>query len=88
MISIGTASLWYTNISVITSYTGGVIGTGLFLGSGVRCLHLLGYWTLTRIHLKEALYNGGPIGALLGYFVIGTVVYCLCVSIGEMIAFL
>ncbi|KZT12242.1 amino acid transporter [Laetiporus sulphureus 93-53] len=49
---------------------GGVIGTGLFLGSA------------------EALYEGGPIGALLGYSIIGTVVYCLCVSIGEMIAFL
>ncbi|CAL1713779.1 unnamed protein product [Somion occarium] len=49
---------------------GGVIGTGLFLGSG------------------NALKHGGPIGALLGYFVIGTVVYCLCVSVGEMIAFL
>jgi len=49
---------------------GGVIGTGLFLGSA------------------NALYYGGPIGALLGYSIIGTVVYCLCVSIGEMIAFL
>ena len=37
---------------------------------------------------QQALYNGGPIGALLGYSVIGTVVYCVCVSIGEMIAFL
>ncbi|KAI0088659.1 amino acid permease-domain-containing protein [Irpex rosettiformis] len=35
-----------------------------------------------------ALYNGGPIGALLGYSIVGTVVYCLCVSIGEMIAYL
>ncbi|KAH8082453.1 amino acid permease-domain-containing protein [Cristinia sonorae] len=49
---------------------GGVIGTGLFLGS------------------NTALKNGGPVGALLGYFIIGTVVYCLCVSVGEMIAFL
>ncbi|GJE92572.1 amino acid permease-domain-containing protein [Phanerochaete sordida] len=49
---------------------GGVIGTGLFLGSGA------------------ALHNGGPVGALIGYFIIGSVVYCLCVSIGEMIAFL
>ncbi|THG96082.1 hypothetical protein EW026_g5681 [Hermanssonia centrifuga] len=49
---------------------GGVIGTGLFLGSAT------------------ALYNGGPVGALLGYSIVGSVVYCLCVSIGEMIAFL
>ena len=49
---------------------GGVIGTGLFLGSG------------------DALKNGGPVGAFLGYAIIGSVVYCLCVSIGEMIAFL
>ncbi|KAM5541191.1 hypothetical protein V8D89_005120 [Ganoderma adspersum] len=49
---------------------GGVIGTGLFLGSA------------------DALLNGGPVGAFLGYSIVGTVVYCLCVSVGEMIAFL
>ncbi|EJF55241.1 hypothetical protein DICSQDRAFT_74952 [Dichomitus squalens LYAD-421 SS1] len=49
---------------------GGVIGTGLFLGS------------------SEALRSGGPIGSFLGYSLVGSVVYCLCVSIGEMIAFL
>ncbi|KAI0738821.1 amino acid permease-domain-containing protein [Daedaleopsis nitida] len=49
---------------------GGVIGTGLFLGSA------------------DALRYGGPIGAFLGYLIVGTVVYCLCVSVGEMIAFL
>ncbi|KAI0642859.1 amino acid permease-domain-containing protein [Trametes meyenii] len=49
---------------------GGVIGTGLFLGSA------------------DALRNGGPIGAFLGYAIVGSVVYCLCVSIGEMIAYL
>ncbi|RPD71596.1 hypothetical protein L226DRAFT_171196 [Lentinus tigrinus ALCF2SS1-7] len=49
---------------------GGVIGTGLFVGSA------------------NALRNGGPIGALLGYIIVGSVVYCLCVSVGEMIAFL
>ncbi|KAM5541211.1 hypothetical protein V8D89_005140 [Ganoderma adspersum] len=49
---------------------GGVIGTGLFLGSA------------------DAIRNGGPVGAFLGYAVVGTVVYCLCVSVGEMIAFL
>ncbi|KAI0823275.1 amino acid permease-domain-containing protein [Trametes gibbosa] len=49
---------------------GGVIGTGLFLGSA------------------DALRNGGPVGAFLGYSIVGSVVYCLCVSIGEMIAYL
>lgn len=37
---------------------------------------------------QDALYHGGPLGALLGYSVIGSAVYCLCVSIGEIIAFL
>ncbi|OJT02167.1 hypothetical protein TRAPUB_7282 [Trametes pubescens] len=49
---------------------GGVIGTGLFLGSA------------------DALRYGGPVGAFLGYWIVGTVVYCLCVSVGEMIAYL
>ncbi|KAI0747493.1 amino acid transporter [Fomes fomentarius] len=49
---------------------GGVIGTGLFVGSA------------------DALRYGGPVGAFLGYSIVGTVVYCLCVSVGEMIAFL
>ncbi|RDX44160.1 hypothetical protein OH76DRAFT_1360073, partial [Lentinus brumalis] len=49
---------------------GGVIGTGLFVGSA------------------DALRNGGPVGAFLGYLIVGSVVYCLCVSVGEMIAFL
>ncbi|CDO72292.1 hypothetical protein BN946_scf184970.g144 [Trametes cinnabarina] len=49
---------------------GGVIGTGLFLGSA------------------DAIRNGGPVGAFLGYSIVGTVVYCLCVSVGEMIAYL
>ena len=37
---------------------------------------------------QDALYHGGPLGAILGYAVVGSAVYCLCVSIGEMIAFL
>ncbi|KAL1946120.1 hypothetical protein VTO73DRAFT_15247 [Trametes versicolor] len=49
---------------------GGVIGTGLFLGSA------------------DAIRYGGPVGAFLGYMIVGTVVYSLCVSIGEMIAYL
>jgi amino acid transporter len=36
----------------------------------------------------DALQNGGPIGALLAYSLMGTVVYCLCVSVGEIISFL
>ncbi len=38
--------------------------------------------------LQDALRYGGPVGAFLGYSIVGTVVYCLCVSVGEMIAFL
>lgn len=38
--------------------------------------------------VQQALYNGGPVGALFAYSIIGSVVYCLCVSIGEMIAFM
>lgn len=49
---------------------GGVIGTGLFLGTAT------------------SLQNGGPIGLLLGYGVMGTVVYCVMISLGEMIAYL
>ena len=49
---------------------GGVIGTGLFLGTAT------------------SLQNGGPIGLLLGYGVMGTVVYCVIISLGEMIAYL
>lgn len=68
---------------------GGVIGTGLFLGSGVRAKFMLIPFALLPLTIsQQALYNGGPIGALLGYSIVGTVVYCLCVSIGEMIAFL
>ncbi|KAI9455851.1 amino acid permease [Russula earlei] len=49
---------------------GGVIGTGLFLGTG------------------NALENGGPLGLLLGYVVVGTICYSVMVSLGEMITFL
>jgi yeast amino acid transporter len=49
---------------------GGVIGTGLFLGTA------------------SALQNGGPIGLLLGYSTMGTISYCIMVSLGEMIAYL
>ncbi|TFY62403.1 hypothetical protein EVG20_g6715 [Dentipellis fragilis] len=49
---------------------GGVIGTGLFLGTA------------------NALVNGGPIGLLLGYTIVGTICYSVMVSLGEMIAYL
>ncbi|PPR01613.1 hypothetical protein CVT24_005764 [Panaeolus cyanescens] len=49
---------------------GGVIGTGLFLGTAT------------------ALKNGGPIGLLLGYLTVGSVCYCVMLSLGEMIAYL
>ncbi|KAF8473614.1 amino acid permease [Gautieria morchelliformis] len=35
-----------------------------------------------------ALKNGGPIGLLLGYIVMGTICYSVMISLGEMIAFL
>ncbi|RPD63001.1 amino acid permease [Lentinus tigrinus ALCF2SS1-7] len=49
---------------------GGVIGTGLFLGTA------------------SSLVAGGPIGLLLGYFVVGTVCYSVMISLGEMVAYL
>ncbi|CAL1695964.1 unnamed protein product [Somion occarium] len=49
---------------------GGVIGTGLFLGTA------------------SALQDGGPIGLLLGYAVVGTICYAVMVSLGEMVAYL
>ncbi|KAI0743645.1 amino acid permease/ SLC12A domain-containing protein [Daedaleopsis nitida] len=35
-----------------------------------------------------ALAGGGPIGLLLGYMLIGTICYCVMISLGEMAAFL
>ncbi|KAG2034610.1 amino acid permease/ SLC12A domain-containing protein [Suillus americanus] len=49
---------------------GGVIGTGLFVGTA------------------DSLMYGGPIGLLLGYMVMGTIVYCVMITLGEMVAFL
>ena len=40
---------------------GGVIGTGLFLGTA------------------NSLQNGGPLGLLLGYLIVGTVCYSVMV---------
>jgi amino acid permease len=31
---------------------------------------------------------GGPIGLLLGYIVMGTIVYCVMITLGEMVCFL
>jgi len=49
---------------------GGVIGTGLFLGTAT------------------ALANGGPLGLLLGYSIMGTICYSVMISLGEMVAYL
>ncbi|KAL5494696.1 hypothetical protein ACEPAI_157 [Sanghuangporus weigelae] len=49
---------------------GGVIGTGLFLGTAT------------------GLANGGPLGLLLSYCVVGSICYCIMISLGEMIAYL
>jgi len=49
---------------------GGVIGTGLFLGTAT------------------SLANGGPLGLLLGYTIVGTVCYSVMISLGEMVAYL
>ncbi|KAG2117799.1 amino acid permease [Suillus discolor] len=49
---------------------GGVIGTGLFVGTA------------------NSLRNGGPIGLLLGYIVMGSIVYCVMITLGEMVAYL
>ncbi|OZJ02700.1 hypothetical protein BZG36_04603, partial [Bifiguratus adelaidae] len=49
---------------------GGVIGTGLFLGTA------------------NALRDGGPLGMLLGYSIMGTIVWSVMNSLGEMIAYL
>lgn len=53
-----------------TCSIGGVIGTGLFLGTA------------------GSLQNGGPVGLLLGYTVVGTITYSVMISLGEMIAYL
>lgn len=52
------------------SSIGGVIGTGLFVGTA------------------NSLMYGGPIGLLLGYMVMGSIVYCVMVTLGEMVRFL
>lgn len=49
---------------------GGVIGTGLFLGTA------------------NSLARGGPVGLLLGYSIMGTIVWNVMASLGEMIAHL
>ncbi|SAM05048.1 hypothetical protein [Absidia glauca] len=49
---------------------GGVIGTGLFLGTA------------------KSLANGGPAGLLLGFMVMGTIVFAVMNCLGEMVAYL
>ena len=43
-----------------------------------------GLFLLTATSLR----NGGPVGLLLGYSIVGTITYCVMISLGEMIAFL
>jgi amino acid transporter len=50
-----------------SSSIGGVIGTGLFVGTA------------------NALASGGPLGLLLGYIVMGSIVYCVMITLGEMV---
>ncbi|KAK7044143.1 hypothetical protein VNI00_007860 [Paramarasmius palmivorus] len=49
---------------------GGVIGTGLFLGTAT------------------ALRNGGPVGLLLGYIIVGSICWSVMISLGEMVSYL
>ncbi|KII84073.1 hypothetical protein PLICRDRAFT_179755 [Plicaturopsis crispa FD-325 SS-3] len=35
-----------------------------------------------------SLSNGGPVGLLLGFTAVGTICYCVMISLGEMVAFL
>ncbi|KAH9916129.1 amino acid permease [Amylocystis lapponica] len=49
---------------------GGVIGTGLFLGTAT------------------GLSNGGPVGLFLGYCTIGSLCFCVMISLGEMASLL
>jgi hypothetical protein len=50
-----------------SSSIGGVIGTGLFVGTA------------------SSLANGGPVGLLLGYLVMGSIVYSVMITLGEMV---
>jgi hypothetical protein len=52
------------------SSIGGVIGTGLFVGTA------------------DSLMYGGPVGMLLGYIVMGSIVYCVMITLGEMVCLL
>ncbi|TBU35180.1 amino acid permease [Dichomitus squalens] len=66
----GTLKRQLKNRHIAMISIGGVIGTGLFLGTA------------------SSLAQGGPIGLLLGFLVVGTVCYSVMISLGEMIAFL
>ncbi|KAG6897340.1 hypothetical protein C0992_002398 [Termitomyces sp. T32_za158] len=66
---------------------GGVIGTGLFLGTatGLRNGGPLG---MTDFLWEILTYLPVTTGLLLGYIVMGTICYSVMVSLGEMIAYL
>lgn len=67
---LGTLKRQLKNRHIAMIAIGGVIGTGLFLGTA------------------GALRNGGPIGLLLGYSIVGSVCLAVMISLGEMIAYL
>jgi len=66
----GTLQRQLKNRHVAMISIGGVIGTGLFLGSG------------------QALAHGGPLGLLLGYAIMGSIVWSVMTCLGEMVSWL
>lgn len=38
--------------------------------------------------VAQALFTGGPVGLLLGYSIVGTIVYAVVVSVAEIVAWL
>ncbi|KAG5221545.1 Lysine-specific permease [Salix suchowensis] len=67
---------------------GGVIGTGLFLGtaSSLRNGGPIGASTTAELKRQKSLIVN--IGLLLGYMAVGSICYSVMISLGEMIAYL
>lgn len=38
--------------------------------------------------IAQSLYTGGPVGLLLGYSIVGTIVYAVVISVAEIVAWL